>query len=455
MPLAQDLVGDNAGSNPGLALTKLAPPLQARDWSNHLGRVVAASATTPPTGYHDHFRRLRARTSAGPDFRRVLLATSLAPSLCGMGERTPGENGLTLHPIYGVPYLPGTSLKGILRAWVLSQGWGADWTEGGAHFRTIFGEGGHPGAAAVVDILDALPVPGDIMFALDVLTPHHADYYQGRCAPLGWDGPNPVQFLAAAKGVRYRVVVEGDPAWVGTAAEWLALALAERGIGARSRAGYGRFSCEALGADDRDERAAAERNASARRTKAERAEAALRGLGKDTVRGEVEKWLFGEAVGTSVADHLPTPRETAPPDRLAPLRAVASGWHFRDAWVERANNPKADDKKKARARALIAAWDALFPAEATPAIVSPGAADVAGALTSTASGSRFGSARWTEPKKGAKPNKLAEDFAARAGQPNAPSRDAVEACLAWLRANDGKRGQLNQVRRAYDLGDEP
>ena len=251
MKLAQDLIGQNVGSNPGLSLTKLAPPLMARDWSLHLKRIVDASARTP-SSYDRAFDRLRARTAAGPAYRRVLLLTSLAPVICGMGERTPGENGLTLHPVYGVPFLPGTSLKGILRAWVLSQAWGADWQEGGVHFRELFGQGGHVGAAGIVDILDALPVPGTALFTLDVLTPHHADYYEAGSAPLGWKGPNPVQFLAAPQGVRYRVVVEGDPAWVSKAAEWLALALAERGVGAKSRAGYGRFACERLAADHPD-----------------------------------------------------------------------------------------------------------------------------------------------------------------------------------------------------------
>jgi CRISPR-associated protein Cmr6 len=453
LAIAQDLVGDNVSSNPGLALTKLAPPLRAQDWSKYLGRLVDASATKPPSGYDDHFRRLRARTAAGPEFRRVLLATSLAPAICGMGERTPGENGLTLHPVFGVPYLPGTSLKGILQAWVLSQDWGAEWQEWGAQFRALFGEGGHDGAAAVVDILDALPLPGGAMLTLDVLTPHHSDFYQGQSPPLGWEGPNPVQFLAAAKGVRYRVVVEGASAWVGKAAEWLALALAERGVGAKSRAGYGRFSCQPLAADHREEREAAERNAEARRTKAERAEASLRSRGKDAVRGEVEKWLRGDAVNPSFAEALPAPTDSAPPERLAPLGIVGAEWRFREDWVERANNPKADDKKKSRARELIEAWDALFLPAAGEIGPSATVDSIAGPSPATAP--KLGSAPWTEPKKGTKPNKLAHDFASRAGRADAPSREAVQACLGWLRAHEGKRGQLNQVRRAYDLEEEP
>lgn len=359
MPLAQDLIGQDVGSNAGLALTKLAPPLKSREWSSYLERIVGVGAITP-SGYNSAFNRLRARTAAGPAYRRVLLVTSLAPVICGMGERTPGENGLMLHPVYGVPFLPGTSLKGILRAWVLSQAWGRDWQEGGVYFRELFGQAGHDGVAAVIDILDALPVPGAPMFTLDVLTPHHADYYGGKGAPLGWEGPNPVHFLAAAKGVRFRVVVEGDPEWATKATEWLALALAERGVGAKSRAGYGRFKCETLTADHPDERSAAERNAFARLTRAARIIADLEMHGKDALRGDIERWLRGDAVTGPMRELLSAAPNATTKEHLDVVRELGVKFDLRTTWANRLKNKKADEQKKARARALIEAWDKLF-----------------------------------------------------------------------------------------------
>lgn len=362
MPLAQDLIGQTVGSNPGLALTKLAPPLKGQQWTDYLKGIVHESARRTPAGYQRAFDRLRARTAGGPMYRRVLLATSLAPVICGMGERTPGENGLTLHPVYGVSYLPGTSLKGILRAWVLSQAWGADWQEGGEHFCALFGAGGHAGAAAVVDILDALPIPRDALFTLDVLTPHHAEYYKGKGAPLGWEKPIPIQVLAAAKGVRYRVVVEGDCAWVGKVADWLALALAERGVGAKSRAGYGRFSCELLAADHRDERIAAERNAAARRTKTEQVVTNLVKCSKEELTGDIEKWLLRDAVTGPMCVLLSAAPDATPKERLDVVQALGVKFDLRAGWNKRLTNKKADEKKKEKTRSLIEAWDKLFPA---------------------------------------------------------------------------------------------
>lgn len=458
MPLAQDVISHlgtaRAGSNPGLALTKLAPPLQGAHWAEHVASVAATTEKQVPSGYSDFFRRFQARTAAGPAYRRVLLATATSPTICGMGERTPGENGLTLHPVFGVPYIPGTSLKGILRAWVLSQGWGAPWEAGGDHFRALFGEGGDQGAAAGVDILDALPRLETGMLVVDVLTPHFADYYQGRDAPLGWKGPNPVRFLAASASVRYRIVLEGDPDWVGKASEWLGLALKERGVGAKSRAGYGRFACESVAPDSDDERDAATRNVVARRSKTDNAAAALERLGKDAVRGEVEKWLRGEPVSESFRHVLPTAASGVDAHvLLAAVALVGARWGFRADWVGRSTNPKADSNKRARAEELVAAWDTRFPRFGGEPQAALSSGTTAGGETEAVV-RRFGVASWNAPKKGAKPNKVADDAAGRAGKPNALSKEAVDDCLQWLRANEGRPGQLNQVRRAYGLDPE-
>lgn len=435
-----------AGDNPGLALTRLAPPLAKGDWTGHLEAIVRGP---PPPGYADFFARTCARTVVGPAHRCVLLATSESPVVCGMGERTPGENGLTLHPVYGVPYLPGTSLKGILRAWVLGQAWGEEWANDGRWFRELFGAGGHEGAAGVIDVMDALPVSGSApLLAVDVLTPHHGNYYRGAGAPLGWENPVPVHFLVANAGVTYRVVVEGAAGWVEKAAEWLALALAERGVGAKTRAGYGRFSCKPASAEDAHERRATERSLRARQTKAERIVAELRSFGEQALRGEVEKWLIGgDGVSPAFASHLVAGgAEAAAPPVKAAIRILGTEWGFRGSWVRRATDAQAEAKKRDRARAILAAWDAAFP-PAVPA--TPRVAPVAR--------SGFGSASWSPPV--VRPGKEADAcrnealrLADTAGKPLAPTAESIARALVWLEGLGAKPGQLNQVRRAYGIG---
>ncbi len=236
--------------NVGLAHDKLAH-LNATLGSsaqNEFLRRLASQGRVPPT-YPKAFERWVRFTLPGEHagLRRIVrTGTSQGRVLCGMGAPTPTENGLTLHAVHGTPILPGSSLKGIARAWchrVLHDD--PEWGPGGTSFHVMFGrapgkgreEGGESG---VLRFLDALWVPGgQAPWAAEILTPHHSHYYRGDRPPDGIEGPNPVTFLAA-QGT-FRFVIEGPEGWVERGAEILALALAEQGVGAKSRAGYGRF----------------------------------------------------------------------------------------------------------------------------------------------------------------------------------------------------------------------
>lgn len=437
MPLAIDVVQQGTISNASLALTRLAPALQDnQQWGAHLTRIANGSDVSP-RGYQDYCDRMQARTATGPKNRSVLLARALSPTICGMGERTPGENGLTLHPVYGVPYIPGTSLKGILRSWVLSQDWGSEWRDGGAAFASLFGMGGHDGAAGVVDILDALPVAplakGQRFLSVDVLTPHVAKYYQGVRPPDGWEGPNPVLFLVASASLSYRIVVEGQPSWVGKISEWLELALRERGVGAKSRAGYGRFECSK---DD----------------PTQRLDARLRGIGKDAVRGEAEKWLTGNPVGTSFQ------ADFAAPQLVSVLQVLDNDWGLRKGWADRAANPKADEAKRARGRQLVSAWDQRMPQReaAAPPTEQLAPTSAAPVVVPSPPSSPYGTAAWNPPnvKKG-KERETCQKVAARleriVGTPEALTEAGVRTALDWLSENGAMAEQINRVRTAYEL----
>jgi CRISPR-associated protein Cmr6 len=50
---------------------------------------------------------------------RVLQATPAAGIVHGLGGTHVRENSLTIHPVYGFPYIPGSSLKGVVRRWFI------------------------------------------------------------------------------------------------------------------------------------------------------------------------------------------------------------------------------------------------------------------------------------------------------------------------------------------------
>lgn len=227
--------------NVGLAYQKLAP-LNESGAADALSSMIRSIAARPaPSGYDTDFERWRAHTSPTEPQRCVVIVESQGRVLVGMGEKTPSENGLSLHSVYGTPILPGSSLKGVARAWCVrnlkdEDGWGED----GEHILNLFGSGGDLGQSGGVDFLDALWVPGRKgPWAAEILTSHYAEYYKSGSSPHGMSDPNPVHFLAA-EGL-FRLVIEGPGAWVELAMQILLKALAEDGVGAKTKVGYGRM----------------------------------------------------------------------------------------------------------------------------------------------------------------------------------------------------------------------
>jgi CRISPR-associated protein Cmr6 len=180
----------------------------------------------------------------------------------GLGREHPIENGFVWHPVLGVPYLPGSSVKGLVRAW-LEGGW-VDQPPQPQSFHRIFGsdyrrgpalhdrERNLPNQCGTVLFLDALPV-APVQLKADVMTPHYGDYYQGNkdskggpTPPADWLSPNPIPFLTVAPGQLFQFVLAPATPNAGedcnTAASWLEAALNWLGAGAKTAVGYGRFT---------------------------------------------------------------------------------------------------------------------------------------------------------------------------------------------------------------------
>lgn len=162
-----------------------------------------------------------------------MVATSQSRFVTGLGRSHPVENGFAWHPTLGAPYLPGSSLKGLTRAWALSE-----------HSRDEVDRIlGVPGRTGSVAFLDAVPVK-PVTLEADVLTPHYANWDQERL-PGDWRSPVPVPFLVTAPGLSMLFgiipISRSGRDDVATAREWLVSALDEYGAGAKTALGYGQF----------------------------------------------------------------------------------------------------------------------------------------------------------------------------------------------------------------------
>lgn len=208
--------------------------------------------------------------------------------IAGLGRKGPLEVGFTFHR-YGLPILPGSSLKGIARTWGLITIAAAldasdlNWLDKllseednvkfkksleqrepskGAKllaqdFRTIFGTTANAGGAV---FLDAIPSQKPAL-DLDIMNPHYPDYYrdaEGKVAPADWQSPIPVYFLTVAPSKEFRFAVgwrgpreEGWERLRDQAKGWLISGLTELGAGAKTSAGYGYFEPLAEPSDTR------------------------------------------------------------------------------------------------------------------------------------------------------------------------------------------------------------
>lgn len=217
--------------------------------------------------------------------------------LVGHGNASATDVGLTVHHTWGVPVIPGTSLKGLLShyvdavygpenpdlpPWEQPEGLereraryrGVVWDTDTHKRRILQGPGeshralfGAPEAdmdeewrkhrltagatKGLVVFHDALYVPGsadrDQPFATDVLTVHQGTYYKSsdKNWPNDYESPNPVAFVTVRPRVRMLFALSGWPELTEFAERLLVDALRDWGVGGKSSAGYGRL----VGAD--------------------------------------------------------------------------------------------------------------------------------------------------------------------------------------------------------------
>ena len=212
-------------------------------------------------------------------------ATAIAPFTTGLGNEHPLENGFAFLNPYGLPYLAGSGVKGVLRQaarelasgqWGNEHGWSAD-----KQFEIRVN--GKSLAISMLDALfglesqdgDTLHMRGALSFwdviaqmpnncnslHVEVMTPHQSHYYQQKSDPKTGSSatphdsgqPTPISFLTVppGSGMTFHVqcdlprlqrlaptLAEGD-AWEKLlqaafehAFEWL-------GFGAKTAVGYG------------------------------------------------------------------------------------------------------------------------------------------------------------------------------------------------------------------------
>jgi CRISPR-associated protein Cmr6 len=158
----------------------------------------------------------------------------------GMGLPHPVENGISWHTTLGVPFLPGSAVKGLVRAALTALEKPTDFIS------RVLGPlpDASSGDAGLLMFFDAVPTEM-AQLVVDVMTPHAGDWYKNpTVAPADWHAPNPVPFLTVAPcSLLFSIaphprskISEEEMTQVWEALDW---GLAYLGAGAKSSVGYG------------------------------------------------------------------------------------------------------------------------------------------------------------------------------------------------------------------------
>ncbi len=162
----------------------------------------------------------------------------------GLGAGHPLETGLIWHRTLGVPYLPGSSVKGIMRA-LLEK-----WEEPVDKDKVIRLFGGEENGVGNLIIFDAIPTECPKL-DLDIMNPHYTEYYEssGGKPPADYYSPRPIFFIAVAPKQEFEFAIgHRRPNAANAASEvkeginLLKDALELLGAGGKTAAGYGQFS---------------------------------------------------------------------------------------------------------------------------------------------------------------------------------------------------------------------
>ncbi len=191
------------------------PWLQTLVQGNHLDIALTRAAYSR---WHAMISAMQVtRFDATLDWRMVI----------GLGGESVLETDITLHHLYGIPFIPGSALKGLTRAYVTGEieGYKSDKIDNdNEEVKRIF----------------------------DIMNPHYPEYYNSlksskTTPPTNDQQPNPITFLTVTNTTFTFALALRNPNDLehkddlNKTKGWLQEALQKYGVGGKTSAGYGYF----------------------------------------------------------------------------------------------------------------------------------------------------------------------------------------------------------------------
>ncbi len=231
-------------TNAGLWFDKYIAKQDRDDTESRRDLIEEVCALPIPTAYRSYFEHWQKMLTDeyGAKTRRARVRGRM---IVGLGSESVLETSISLHRTYGVPYIPGSALKGLAANYARLR-LGEDWKKGGKYYRIVFGD---TDDASYITFFDALYIPdtgyeGKALYP-DIITVHHQEYYQdANVAPADRDNPTPVPFISATGTYLIALAapdLQEPEGWISVTFKILEDALKTLGVGAKTSSGYGRM----------------------------------------------------------------------------------------------------------------------------------------------------------------------------------------------------------------------
>ncbi len=144
-------------------------------------------------------------------------------------EQSIYETSIRLHHIYGIPYIPASAIKGVVRSYIEQK-------EKLDTFIEMFGDENQEGK---IVFFDAFPVTKP-KIEVDIMNPHYGHYYNEGKAPTDTNNPIPINFLTVAD-TSFGFIIGSKEKIDEDFTSLFKKAMINHGIGAKTAVGYGYF----------------------------------------------------------------------------------------------------------------------------------------------------------------------------------------------------------------------
>ena len=192
-------------------------------------------------------KRQQTLADALPEDRcHIIEARSTSPFATGLGLEHPVENGFAFLSPYGLPYLAGSGVKGVLRR--AAEELELDEQLPGGATLALFGhEDANDARRGALTCWDVFPRPAGDSLVVEIMTPHFTHYLQNKGTPHDAGKPNPIPFLAVPARSEFRFVITCEPAllppdiddWKAVIHKIIQHTFDWLGFGAKTAVGYG------------------------------------------------------------------------------------------------------------------------------------------------------------------------------------------------------------------------